>query len=104
MFASLLTTLAMFGISEEAFRWTTERLPRARYVAGYYQRWLATLEQIVLDRGVLAPGELDADLAGQRGSRPGAAGPASPDADARVRSHWGGGAGPGRAAAPVPAG
>ena len=66
VFASLLTTLAMLGISEEAFRWTTERLPRARYVAGYYQRWLATLEQIVLDRGVLAPGELDADLAGEQ--------------------------------------
>ena len=33
MFASLLTTNAMLGITEEAFRWTTERLPRARYVA-----------------------------------------------------------------------
>jgi Nitrile hydratase beta subunit. len=38
--------------------------PRAQYVAGYYQRWLATLEQIVLDRGVLATGELDADSPG----------------------------------------
>ena len=66
VFASLLTTIAMLGITEEAFRWTTERLPRAQYVAGYYQRWLATLEQIALDRGVLAPGELDAHLAGEQ--------------------------------------
>ena len=65
VFGSLLTTNAMLGITEEGFRWTEERLPRARYVAGYYQAWLATLEQMAIDRGVLAPGELDAHLAGE---------------------------------------
>ena len=64
VFGSLLTTNAMLGITEEGFRWTEERLPRARYLAGYYQAWLAALEQIAIDRGVLAPGELDAHLAG----------------------------------------
>ena len=56
----------MLGITEEAFRWAMERLPRAQYLAGYYQRWLATLEQFVIDKGVLAPGELDAHLAGEQ--------------------------------------
>ena len=66
VFASMLEFIAMLGITEEAFRWATERLPRAQYLAGYYQRWLATLEQLVVDQGVLAPGELDAHLAGEQ--------------------------------------
>ena len=66
VFASMLESLAMLGITEEAFRWATERLPRAQYLAGYYQRWLATLERLVVDQGVLAPGELDAHLAGKQ--------------------------------------
>ena len=46
-------------------------------LAGYYQRWLAALERLVVDKGALAPGELDAYLAGEhptgRGhARPGA--------------------------------
>ena len=64
-FGSLMTTMAMLGVTEEGFRWTTERLPRALYVPGYWQRWIATIEQIAIDRGVLAPGELDAHLAGE---------------------------------------
>ena len=65
VFSSLLMTAAMLGISEDAFRWTMERLPPAQYLSGYYQRWLATLEQMLLDRGVLAPGEIDAHLSGK---------------------------------------
>ena len=65
VFSSLLLTCAMLGIGEEAFRWATERLPPAQYLAGYYQRWLAALEQLLLDRGVLASGQLDAPLAGE---------------------------------------
>jgi nitrile hydratase beta subunit len=77
-FASALASIAMLGLTEDAFRWAMERLPRAQYLAGYYyQRWLATLERLVVDQGVLAPGELDAHLAGEqpavRGhARPGA--------------------------------
>ena len=44
----------------------TERLPREQYLAGYYQRWLGALERLVIDHGVLAPGELDAHLAGEQ--------------------------------------
>ena len=66
VFASLLTSIAMLGITEDAFRWAMERLPQAQYLAGYYQRWLAALERLVVDQGVLAPGELDAHLAGEQ--------------------------------------
>ena len=67
----------MLGITEDAVRWAMERLPSAQYLAGYYQRWLAALERLVVDKGALAPGELDAHLAGEnptvRGhARPGA--------------------------------
>ncbi|MGA9526264.1 MAG: hypothetical protein WBV82_32690, partial [Myxococcaceae bacterium] len=65
VFATLLMSIAMHGISDEAFRWAEERLPEARYLAGYYQRWLAALERLLVDNGVLAPGELDAHLAGE---------------------------------------
>ena len=62
----LAQAIAMLGITEDAVRWAMERLPRAQYLAGYYQRWLATLERLVVDQGVLAPGELDAHLAGEQ--------------------------------------
>ena len=75
VFASLLMTNAMLGISEDAFRWAEERLPKAQYLAGYYQRWLATLERLLIDHGVLAPGELDARLAGEQPTVRGHAGP-----------------------------
>jgi nitrile hydratase len=66
VFVSLLMSNGMLGITEEAFRWAMERLPAPQYLAGYYQRWLSALEQMLIDRGVLAPGELDARLAGKQ--------------------------------------
>jgi nitrile hydratase subunit beta len=66
VFASTLMSIAVLGYTEEGFRWTTERLPRAQYVTSYYRRWLATLEQMAIDKGVLAPGELEAHLAGKQ--------------------------------------
>ena len=62
--SSLLMTIAALGVTEEGFRWAEERLPREQYLAGYYQRWLGALELLVVEHGVLAPGELDAHLAG----------------------------------------
>ena len=77
VYTSVLMSNAMLGISDEAFRWAEERLPEAQYLAGYYQAWLAALERLLVDHCVLAPGELDACLAGEhptvRGdARPGA--------------------------------
>lgn len=74
--ATTMLARAMFGNNVDAFRWTMERLPAAQYLAGYYQRWLAGLERSLIDQGVLAPGELDARLAGaaapaRGGRRPG---------------------------------
>ena len=66
VFVSLLMTNAMLGISYAAFRWAEERVPKAQYLAGYYQIWLGALEQLLIDHGVLAPGELDARLAGEQ--------------------------------------
>jgi nitrile hydratase len=50
----------------DAFRHGIERMdPVAYLTAGYYGRWLASLETILADDGVLAPGAVDAVLAGE---------------------------------------
>ena len=61
----------------DAFRHTIERMNPVDYLtAGYYGRWLASLEAILVAAGVLAPGELDTRLEGRR--RPPAPLPAGP--------------------------
>ena len=41
-----------------------ERQPPQRYLAAsYYERWLYSIETILTEKGVLAPGELDGRLA-----------------------------------------
>jgi nitrile hydratase len=50
----------------DAFRHAIERLPPATYLTvGYYGRWLAALELLATEAGVLAPGAVDARLAGE---------------------------------------
>jgi nitrile hydratase len=40
-----------------------ENMPPADYErAGYYERWLFSIETILTEKGILAPGELDARL------------------------------------------
>ena len=58
----------------DATRDAIERMDPADYLsAPYYGRWLASLEEVLVGRGYLAPGELDAHLEGatpaQRGRR-----------------------------------
>ena len=49
----------------DAFRHAIERLEPVTYLtAGYYGRWLAALERVLRDAGVLGQGELDARVAG----------------------------------------
>lgn len=55
----------------DAVRDAQERLPREVYLSGYYRRWLAGFETLLVESGYLGPDELDARVAG-RGS---AAGP-----------------------------
>lgn len=55
-----------FGrLNIDAFRHGIERTPPVDYLRlGYYGRWLASLERILVERGVLAPREVDARCAG----------------------------------------
>jgi len=49
----------------DTFRHGIERIDPVRYLrAGYYGRWLASLETVLRDAGVLAGGEVDARIAG----------------------------------------
>jgi nitrile hydratase subunit beta len=68
--------LALFGGNTDAFRRAMEQLPREAYLAGYYERWLAAFERMLVRGGYLGPDEIDARLAGRhaapgprRGSR-----------------------------------
>jgi nitrile hydratase len=45
----------------DGFRHGIERTPPLEYLRlGYYGRWLAALERVLVERGVLAPGEVEA--------------------------------------------
>ncbi len=50
--------------------------PDAYERASYYERWLASMETILAERGVLAPGELDARVASGRAAERAGAGEA----------------------------
>jgi nitrile hydratase subunit beta len=48
----------------DELRRAIESMPRADYeAASYYERWLFAAETVLGEKGVLAPGELDARLA-----------------------------------------
>jgi nitrile hydratase len=53
-----------FGHTTDEKRDLSEQLPaRVHMEQGYYERWLTRLEILLVDDGVLAPGELDAAVA-----------------------------------------
>ena len=53
-----------FGHSTDEKRDLGEQLPaRVQLEQGYYERWLTRLEILLVEDGVLAPGELDAAVA-----------------------------------------
>jgi nitrile hydratase len=58
----LMTTASGTGLSPnfEAVRAAMARLPRDVYLAGYYRRWLGGVENVLVDQGHLAAGEVDA--------------------------------------------
>src|SRR5262249_4088478 len=48
----------------DEFRNAIERIPAARYLdAGYYERWLIAIETLMVEKGVVSPGELATGLA-----------------------------------------
>ena len=65
--------LAMVGLTlgrgianADAFRHAVERMEPASYLtAGYYGRWLAGLETLLRERGIVLAGEIEARLRGQ---------------------------------------
>jgi nitrile hydratase len=67
----------------DAFRHGIERMDPVAYLrVGYYGRWLASLERLMVERGVLRPDDVDVQSAGEAVPPP-AALPQSPTARAR---------------------
>ena len=62
---ALVHSLAGEGLMNvDELRRGIESMPPAEYErASYYERWLYSIETILTEKGVLAPGELDARLA-----------------------------------------
>ena len=62
-FAMSLLAAATVGINLDESRREIESPPQAQYLSlGYYGRWLRALEHLLVEKGALAPGELDARL------------------------------------------
>jgi nitrile hydratase len=59
-FALALLAYRVSGANLHAFRHAIDRVPEAEYLSGYYQRWLASAEIMLLDSGILAPGAVEA--------------------------------------------
>lgn len=59
-------TVGYGWMTVDTFRHGIERTGAVDYLTlGYYGRWRASLERVLIERGVLAAGELDARLAGR---------------------------------------
>jgi nitrile hydratase subunit beta len=59
-FALALLANRVSGANLHAFRQAIERVPEPEYLSGYYERWLASAEILLLDSGILAPGAVEA--------------------------------------------
>jgi nitrile hydratase subunit beta len=61
---ALFGTLGSAGVMNvDELRRGIESMPPDEYArAGYYERWLYSIETILAEKGVLAPGELEARL------------------------------------------
>jgi nitrile hydratase subunit beta len=62
---ALVSSLAGEGLlNVDELRRGIESMPPDEYAhASYYERWIYSVETILTEKGVLAPGELDAGLA-----------------------------------------
>ena len=57
--------LPLLGRNVDILRFGMEQLPREVYLSSYYQRWLGGFETLLVQAGHLAPGEVDARIAGR---------------------------------------
>src|SRR4051794_17931678 len=81
-FALALLANPVAGTNLPAFRHAIERVPEPDYLSGYYERWLAGAEILLLDSGILAPGAVEARarrLQGEDVEEPSAPRPLKPD-------------------------
>ncbi len=81
-FALALLANRVAGTNLHAFRHAIERVPEPDYLSGYYERWLASAEILLLDSGILAPGAVEARarrLRGEDVEEPPAPEPHKPD-------------------------
>jgi len=81
-FALALLANRVSGANLYAFRNAIERVPEPEYLSGYYERWLAGAEILLLDSGILAPGAVQARarrLRGEDVEEPPAPEPHKPD-------------------------
>jgi len=66
-FALALLANRVSGANLHAFRHAIERVPEPEYLSGYYERWLASAEILLVDSGILAPGAVAARAENLRG-------------------------------------
>jgi nitrile hydratase subunit beta len=57
--------LPLLGRNVDILRFGMEQLPREVYLSSYYERWLGAFETLLVQAGHLAPGEVDARVAGR---------------------------------------
>lgn len=57
----------LFGGNVDKLRFAMEQLPADVYLSSYYGRWLGAFESMLAKAGYLAPGEVDARVAGRPG-------------------------------------
>ena len=65
VFGTSFFLLPLLGRSFDVIRYAMERLPPEVYLSSYYRRWLGAFEDLLVQAGYLAPGEVDARMAGR---------------------------------------
>jgi nitrile hydratase subunit beta len=67
MFALALAVMGSRSFNIDEYRRTIERMPPARYLAAsYYERWLYALENLLIEKGVVAGAEIEVVVAALR--------------------------------------
>src|SRR5215472_9377419 len=57
--------LPLLGRNLDIGRFAMQKLPRDVYLSSYYRRWLGAFENLLVEAEYLAPGEVDARIAGR---------------------------------------
>ncbi len=64
VFGMMMTGMARGLCNLDQARHAIERMDPARYLAtSYYEHWLAGIERVLLEKGIVQPGEIDARVA-----------------------------------------